>query len=91
MRTSQNAQKAKFAEFTSVLKNSSTPPWSPDQGLKDPFTQCFGLGLAVLDSLLICQPARERLFQQAVTFHALGVNHEAASWNSSGIHRRMFS
>jgi hypothetical protein len=48
------------------------PLWSPDQGLKGPFTQCFGLGLAVLDSFLICRPVRERLFQQAVHFQALG-------------------
>src|SRR5215218_2245989 len=25
----------------SVLKNSSMPPWSPDQGLKDPFSAVF--------------------------------------------------
>jgi hypothetical protein len=39
-----------------------------EPGFKDSktlFPQCFGLGLAVLDSFLICRPARERLFQQA--------------------------
>jgi hypothetical protein len=61
-----------FGEFSSVLKNSSMPPWSPDQGLKDPLPQCFGLGLVVLDSLLICRPARERPFQQAVSFYEVG-------------------
>jgi hypothetical protein len=28
-------------EGDSVLKNSSMPPWSPDQGLKDPFSAVF--------------------------------------------------
>jgi hypothetical protein len=32
---------ANFLEFTSVLKNSSMPPWSPDQGLKDPLSAVF--------------------------------------------------
>jgi hypothetical protein len=43
------------AKLASVLKNSLMPPWSSDQGdSKTLFPQCFGLGLAVLDSLLIC-------------------------------------
>jgi hypothetical protein len=41
MRTSQNSVNAKFAEHASVLKNSSMPPWSPDQGLKDPLSAVF--------------------------------------------------
>jgi hypothetical protein len=45
-------------EYVSVLKNSSMLLWSPDQELKDPSLQCFDLGLAVLDSFLICRPAR---------------------------------
>jgi hypothetical protein len=40
------------------LKNSSMLLWSPELGLKDSFPQCFGLGLAVLNSFLICRPAR---------------------------------
>ncbi len=34
-RTSENYVKATFAEFSSVLINSSMLLWSPDQGLKD--------------------------------------------------------
>jgi hypothetical protein len=49
--TSENSVRAKFAEHPSVLKNSSMSPWSPDQGLKDPFSAVFlpwfgGVGFA---------------------------------------------
>jgi hypothetical protein len=30
-----------MAKVDSVLKNSSMPPWRPDQGLKDPFSAVF--------------------------------------------------
>jgi hypothetical protein len=30
-----------FREHPSVLKNSLMPPWSPDQGLKDPLSAVF--------------------------------------------------
>ena len=41
----------KLVEGVSVLENSSMSPWSPDQGLKDPFSAVFlpwfgGVGLA---------------------------------------------
>jgi hypothetical protein len=40
-----------MAKVHSVLKNSSMSPWSPDQGLKDPFSAVFlpwfgGVGFA---------------------------------------------